>query len=161
MKLISLFFLLLVSHMAIGQDYGEMINKLQHAVSVSITKHDTTELKNYFSDQQSFNRTVKFLFSIAAEKKKLKMTAEQVGVYRRSTDGIDTLTVVYMGGDDETYAPAILGQMIFTTKQDTKDWIFTSIKSIIPANKVKDPLRYLQVYINMQGMPPPPMKKIE
>jgi hypothetical protein len=76
-------------------------------------------------------------------------------------NGIDSLTIVYMGGDDERHVPAMLGQMILTAKPDSKDWSFTSIKSVVPANKVKDPLRYLQIYINMQGMPPPEEKMIE
>lgn len=160
-KLLCLLSLILTCNIVKAQSYGEMLNKLRHAISITIIDKDATELKNYFADEQSFRQAKSFFFSINEQKKKLKMTAEQIGVHKKATDGIDSLTIVYMGGDDEQHPPAMLGQMILTTKPDNKDWLFTSIKSLISANKVKDPLRYLQIYINMQGMPPPALIELK
>lgn len=161
MKLICLFSLLLTCNIVHGQSYGEMLNKLQHAISITIIDKDTVELKSYFTDEQSFKQAKDFLFSIKEQKKKLDMNADQIGVYNKSVNGIDSLTIVYMGGNDEKHAPALLGQIILTTKSGSKYWLFTSVKSLISANKIKDPLRYLQVYINMQDMPPPPMENLK
>lgn len=161
MKLLYLLSLILTCHIVNAQSYGEMLNKLRNAISVTIIDKDTVEFKKYFTDEQAFQQASNFLFSIKEKNRKLEMTAEQIGVYKKSMNGIDSLTIVYMGGDDERNPPAMLGQMILTAKTDTKDWLFTSTKSIIPAKKVKDPLRYLQVYINMHGMPPPEIEELK
>lgn len=161
MKFLYILILLLTCNVANGQSYGEMLNDLQHAISNTIVNKDTLYLKRYFDNKESFHQAKDFLFSISKHNKKLKMTTEQIGVFNKAINGIDSLTIVYMGGDDDKHVPKMLGQIIFTTKPGAKDWLFSSIKSIVPANEVKDPLRYLRFYIGMHGMPPPSQEELK
>lgn len=159
--MLFLFSVMLTCSIANAQTQGEMLNKLQHAVSSLIIYKDTVEFKSYFTDEQSFQRAKNFLISIGESNKGLKMTTDQIGVYNKVINGIDSLTIVYMGGHDELHKPAMLGQMVLTTNPDNNEWLFKSVKSVISAKKVKDPLRYLQIYINMQDMPPPPIQELD